>query len=155
MTEPIPMTEEGMAKIRIEMDELEKQRPGIKHQIEVAREKGDLSENADYHAAREELAMLDAKLGQLAGMLANAVLVDPSKAPKGQVVLGHTVTFKRLKDGKEMTRTLVGQGQQDPTAGRILTTSPVGKALVGAKVGDKVTAELPAGPMELEVLKIE
>ena len=155
MSESIPMTEEGMAKIRGEIEELEKRRPGIKEQIAAAREKGDLSENADYHAAREELAMLNAKIAQLNGMLAQAVLVDPDKAPKGQAVLGSTVTFRRASDGRELTRTLVGQGQQDPATGKILTTSPVGKALVGGKVGDTVTAELPAGPAELEVLAIE
>jgi len=155
MPESIPMTEEGMAKIRVEMEELERRRPGIKQQIEEAREKGDLSENADYHAAREELAMLNAKIAQLNGMLANAVLVDPSKAPEGQIVLGHTVTFRRVKDGQEMTRTLVGQGQQDPATGKILTTSPVGRALVGAKVGDIVTADLPGGACEFEVVKIQ
>ena len=153
--ESVPMTEEGMAKIKIQMAELEKRRPEIKKAIEEAREKGDLRENADYHAAREELAMLNAKIAQLNGMLANAVLVDPSKAPKGTVVLGHTVTFKRVKDGRELTRTLVGAGQADTATGKILTTSPIGKALIGHKVGEVVTAELPAGPCDFEILKIE
>lgn len=155
MSESIPMTEQGMAKLREEMAELERRRPDIKKAIEVAREKGDLRENADYHAAREELGMLEARIAQLNGMLANAVLVDPSKAPKDKVVLGHTVTIKRLKDGREITRTLVGAGQADPKAGKILTSSPIAKALIGHGIGEVVTAELPAGPADFEILKIE
>ncbi len=153
--EVVPMTEEGMAKVKAEMAELEKKRPDIKNAIEEAREKGDLRENADYHAAREELAMLNAKIAQLNGLLANAVLIDPSKAPKGKVVMGSTVTFTRLKDNTEMVRTIVGAGQADPTAGKILATSPLAKALVGHIVGDTVTAELPGGTMDLRVEKIE
>jgi transcription elongation factor GreA len=154
MSESVPMTEEGMAKLRQELTELEKQRPAIKTAIEEAREKGDLRENADYHAAREELAMLNARIAQINGMLANATLVDTSRAPEGKIVLGHTVTFRRLKDGREMTRTLVGAGQADPTTGKILTTSPMGKALIGAEVGQTVTAELPNGPVDFEVVRI-
>lgn len=155
MSDQIPMTEEGMAKIKAEIAALERRRPEIKKAIELAREKGDLRENAEYHAAREELGMLNAKVGQLGGMLANAVLVDPSKVPMDHVALGHTVTFRRLPDGAEMQRTLVGQGQQDPATGKILTTSPVGKALVGAKAGDVVVADLPTGQTKFEVIKIE
>ncbi len=153
--EVVPMTEEGMAKVKAEMAELERKRPDIKKAIEEAREKGDLRENADYHAAREELAMLNAKIAQLNGMLANAVIIDPSKAPKGKVVMGSTVTFTRLKDNKSMVRTIVGAGQADPTSGRILSTSPLARSMVGHIVGDVVTAELPAGAMELRIDKIE
>ncbi|MDR0362708.1 MAG: transcription elongation factor GreA [Planctomycetota bacterium] len=153
--EAVPMTEEGMAKVKAEMSELEKKRPAIKLAIEEAREKGDLRENADYHAAREELAMLNAKIAQLNGLLANAVLIDPSKAPKGKVVLGCTVTFKRKSDGKSLVRTIVGAGQADPAAGKILVTSPLAKSMVGHAVGDVVTAELPGGAQELEIEKIE
>ena len=154
MPDSVPMTEEGRAKIQEEIRELERRRPEIKTAIEEARAKGDLRENADYHASREELAMLDAKVGQLHGMLANAIIVDPSKAPEGKVVLGHTVTLKRLKDGKIFERTLVGAGQDNPRAGKILTTSPIGKAVIGHAEGEIVTAELPAGPVEFEIQKI-
>lgn len=153
--EVIPMTEEGMAKVKAEMAQLEKKRPDIKKAIEEAREKGDLRENADYHAAREELAMLNAKIAQLNGILANAVIIDPAKAPKGKVVMGSTVTFTRLNDGKSMVRTIVGAGQADPTAGRILATSPLAKSMVGHAVGDTVCAELPGGNMDLQIDKIE
>ncbi len=154
-SDAVPMTEEGMARIKSEMAELERKRPGIKKAIEEAREKGDLRENADYHAAREELAMLNARIAQLNGMLANAVIIDPSKAPKDKVVLGCTVTFTRLKDKAKMVRTIVGAGQADAAAGKILVTSPLAKAMIGHAPGETVTAELPAGAMELRIEKIE
>ena len=154
-SDAVPMTEEGMARIKAEMAELERKRPDIKQAIEEAREKGDLRENADYHAAREELAMLNARIAQLNGMLANAVLIDPSKAPKDKVVMGCTVTFTRLKDKKSMVRTIVGAGQADPASGKILVTSPLAKSMVGHAPGDTVTAELPAGSMEIRIDKIE
>ena len=155
MSAQVPMTQEGYEKIKHEVDELENRRPGIKKAIEEAREKGDLRENADYHAAREELGMLNAKISMLNTKLANAIIVDPSQFEDGKVGLFKTVAFKRLKDGREMKRTLVGEGEADTASGKILVTSPVGKALIGAKVGDVVIAELPAGPMELEVLTID
>ncbi len=155
MAESVPMTEEGAAKIRKDIATQERRRPAIKAAIATAREKGDIKENADYHASREELAMLNAKVAQLQGLLANATIIDPSKAPKGKIVLGNTVTVKRLTDGREITRALVGKGQEDTAAGKILTTSPIGKALIGASAGDVVTAELPAGPTRFEILKIE
>jgi transcription elongation factor GreA len=155
MSDLIPMTEEGMRKLRNDMAELEKRRPEIKTAIEVAREKGDLRENADYHAAREELAMLNAKIAQINGMLANSVLIDPDKAPTDRIVMGHTVTFKRVTDGRELVRTLVGAGQENTAEGKILTTSPIGKALIGANIGDVVTAELPAGAQEFKIINFE
>ncbi len=154
-SDAVPMTEEGMAKIKTEMAELEKKRPAIKKAIEEAREKGDLRENADYHAAREELAMLNARIAQLNGMLANAVIIDPAKAPKDKVVMGCTVTFTRMSDGKSMKRTIVGAGQADPTSGKILVTSPLAKSMVGHGKGEVVTAELPGGTMEIRIDKIE
>ena len=153
--DPVPMTEEGMAKLKAEIAALESRRPAIKQAIETAREKGDLRENADYHAAREDLAMLDAKLSQIGSLLANAILVDPSMATADRVTLGCTVTFRRLKDGQTMKRTIVGAGQADPASGKILATSPLAKAMVGSVPGDKVTADVPGGPMELEILSIE
>ncbi len=154
MSAQFPMTQEGYEMIKKEIDDLENRRPDIKKAIEEAREKGDLRENADYHAAREELGMLNAKISMLNTKLANALIVDPSQFEDGKVGLFKTVSFKRLKDGKEMQRTLVGEGEADPASGKILATSPIGKALIGSKVGDVVTAELPAGPMELEILAI-
>lgn len=155
MSAQFPMTQEGYEMIKNEIDDLENRRPSIKMAIEEAREKGDLRENADYHAAREELGMLNAKISMLNTKLANALIVDPSQFGDEKVGLFKTITFKRVSDGKEMKRTLVGEGEADPAMGKILATSPIGKALIGAVIGDIVTADLPAGPMELEVLGIE
>ncbi|MDR1519198.1 MAG: transcription elongation factor GreA [Planctomycetota bacterium] len=151
----VPMTEEGMARIKAEMAELENKRPAIQRAIEEAREKGDLRENADYHASREELGMLNARIANLNGMLANAIIVDPSKAPRDKVVLGCTVTFTRRGDGKPLVRTIVGAGQADPASGRILVNSPLAKAMIGHAPGDVVTAELPGGNQEIRIDKIE
>jgi len=155
MSSQIPMTQEGYDRINDEIEELERQRPAIKAAIAEARDKGDLRENADYHAAREALGMLDAKQNLLRDKLVNAVIVDPSKIPDGIVALFRTVTVKRLKDGKPLVRTIVGEGDADPAAGKITATSPIGKALIGKKVGDVATAILPAGPVEMKIMKIE
>lgn len=155
MAEQFPMTQEGFDKLKEEIKELESRRPGIKKAIEEAREKGDLKENADYHAAREELSMLEAKIGMLNTKVANAVIVKPEDMPNDKVCLFRTVDFLRVKDNKKLTRTLVGEGEEDPLAGKILVSSPIGKALVGHSVGDVVTAQLPVGPMEFKILKIK
>lgn len=155
MTDSIPMTQDGYDRIHADIKDLEDRRPAIKTAIEEAREKGDLRENADYHAAREELAMLDAKIAQLHGKLANSRIIDPANAPPDIVSVFKTVTFRCLRNGREMKRTLVGEGEADPAQGRILANSPIGQALIGKRIGDKAVAELPAGPMELEILSIE
>lgn len=155
MADQFPMTQEGYDKLKEEIAELEKQRPLIKKAIEEAREKGDLKENADYHAAREELSMLEAKVGMLNTKVANAVIVKPEDMPEGKVCLFKTVEFMRVKDKKKLTRTLVGEGEEDPTAGKILASSPIGKALIGHEVGETVVAQLPAGPTEFKILKIK
>ena len=155
MADQFPMTQEGLDKLKEEIAELEKRRPLIKKTIEEAREKGDLKENADYHAAREELSMLEAKVGMLSTKIANAVIVKPEDMPEGKVCLFRTVEFLRVKDKKKLTRTLVGEGEEDPLAGKILANSPIGKALIGHAVGEVVTAQLPAGPMEFKILSIK
>ena len=152
---PVPMTEEGMMRIRGDIETMLKRRPAIQKAIEEAREKGDLRENADYHAARDELAMLDARIAELNGLLATAVLVDPATVDTGRVTLGCTVTCRRVKDGEVLRRTLVGAGQADPASGKILAISPLAKGLIGAAVGDRIVAQLPGGPTEFVVLKIE
>ena len=154
-SQAVPMTEEGMLKIRADIGAMLKRRPAIQKAIEEAREKGDLRENGDYHVARDELAMLDARISDMNGLLANAVLVDPSKADASKVSLGCTVTCRRVKDGQELRRTIVGAGQADPANGKILAISPLAKGLIGAAAGDRVTAQLPGGPTEFDVLKIE
>jgi transcription elongation factor GreA len=154
MVQSVPMTQEGYAKLKAEAEEMEGRRPAIKDAIEKARALGDLRENADYHAAREELGMLNARLAEIQDKLARAEVVDPSRMPEGKAVLGSTVRIKRLSDGRELSRTLVGAGETDVASGKILTTSPIGQALIGHEEGEVVTAELPAGKAEFEILEI-
>ncbi|MFW5857785.1 MAG: transcription elongation factor GreA [Planctomycetota bacterium] len=154
MPDTVPMTTEGYARLQGEMETLEAERPRIKAAIEAARALGDLRENADYHAAREELAMLNAKISDIGDKLSRAVVVDTSKAPEGKAVLGSTVRIRRVRDGRELTRTLVGAGEADVSSGKILTTSPIGAALIGHEAGETVAAELPKGAEEFEILEI-
>lgn len=149
----VPMTRDDYEQLQKEIHRLESQRPGIKEAIAEARAMGDLRENAEYHAAREQLSMLNAKLAQLSDRLARAQVVDTSKAPEGVACLGRTVRF-RMENGREMERTLVSEGQTDLSSGKITLNSPIGKALVGSNVGDEVLAELPKGEQKLVVLEI-
>ncbi|MBN1257241.1 MAG: transcription elongation factor GreA [Planctomycetes bacterium] len=154
MSNNVPMTQEGYAKLQREAAEMESRRPAIKAAIAAARAHGDLRENADYHAAREELAMLNARLSDIHTKLSRAVVIDPSQAPSDKAFLGSKVTIKRVSDGETMTRTLVGQGEQDLASGKILTTSPVGQAVVGHGVGEVVIASLPNGDVEFEIVDL-
>jgi transcription elongation factor GreA len=151
----VPMTREGYEKVKAEMEKLEAEKPRILTAIKEAREKGDLSENAEYHAAREELGMLEAKVDQLKTKLALADIVDPSKISNGSVTIGTKVrVFNQMFDEEE-TYELVGEGEANPRQNRILTTSPIGQALIGKKVGEEGEAKVPAGLMKMRILDIQ
>ena len=155
MAEMIPMTREGYRKLKAEMDRLENEEmPKIEKQIGAARSEGDLSENAEYHGARENQGMLQAKINLLRDKLSRATIVDPSKMPKGEVAFGTTVVLKDLDCDDEDVYTLVGAGEEDYAQGKILITSPVGQGLLGKKVGEKVEIPVPAGTLNYEVLEI-
>ena len=128
--------------------------PKIAELIATARDEGDLSENAEYHAQREAQGMLQAKINHLGSELANAVIVDPSSLPKDQVVFGATVTVKDLDFDEEEEFTLVGAGDEDYDAGKYLITSPIGQALLGKKIGDRVEVPVPKGVLRYELLGI-
>ena len=155
MTETIPMTREGYNKIKAEVDRLENEEmPKIVQRLASARAEGDLSENAEYHGARESQGMLQAKINLLRTKLSNAQIVDTAKLPKDQVAFGATVTVKDLDYGDEEEYTLVGAGEEDYDCGKILCTSPVGQGLMGTKVGDQVEIPVPRGTLKYEVLEI-
>ncbi len=155
MADLIPMTREGYRKLKAEMDHLENEEmPKIEKQIGVARSEGDLSENAEYHGARENQGMLQAKINLLRDKLARASIVDPSKMPKGEVAFGSTVVLKDLDCDDEDIYTLVGAGEEDYAEGKILITSPVAQGLLGKKVGDKVEIPVPRGTLNYEVVEI-
>lgn len=142
----IPMTREGYNRLKEEIDYLENvEMPKVRDQIATARDEGDLSENAEYHAAREKLGLLQARLDELKYRLSMAQIVDTDAVPHDAVHFGATVTVTRLDTGEQKVYTLVGFGDDDPSEGRISVTSPLAKALLGAKEGDVVTFTTPSG----------
>jgi transcription elongation factor GreA len=153
MSERIPMTRAGYNKIKAELDQLQnEQMPQIEQRIAAARAEGDLSENAEYHGARETQGMLQAKINLLKDKLAHAAIMDSSKTPKDQVAFGCTVVVKDLDYGDEEEFTLVGAGEEDYDTGKINVASPLAQGFVGKKVGDKVEVEVPAGKNRFEIL---
>ncbi|REK12929.1 MAG: transcription elongation factor GreA [Planctomycetota bacterium] len=155
MSEMIPMTRVGYEKIKSELEHLEQvEMPALSARVAAARSEGDLSENAEYHGARESQGMLQAKINLLRDKLARASLVDPSKLPKDEVVFGATVVVKDLDFDDEETFVLVGAGEEDYDAGKILVTSPLAQGLMGKKPGDKVEIPVPKGTMKFEILAI-
>jgi transcription elongation factor GreA len=129
--------------------------PRIVEKIAAARAEGDLKENAEYHAQRENQGLMMAKINELKGKIARASIIDPSKLPKDEVVFGCTVTVEDLAYGDEEQFTLVGAGEADYDSGKILVTSPFGQALIGKKVGETVEIAAPAGTLKFKILKIE
>ncbi|MFB3088012.1 MAG: transcription elongation factor GreA [Acidiferrobacterales bacterium] len=156
MSELVPMSKAGYEKIKAQVDRMENEEMSkVLERLAAARAEGDLKENAEYHGARESQGMLQAKINQLRGKLASATIVDPSKIDKSIVAFGATVVVNDLEFNDEETYTLVGAGEEDYDIGKINVVSPVGRALVGKKVGDKVEVEIPKGTLAYEILKID
>jgi transcription elongation factor GreA len=155
MADRIPMTRAGYNKIKAEMDELQDVKlPEAEKRIAAARAEGDLSENAEYHGARETHGMLMAKINLLKEKLAHAHIMDNTKLPKDRVTFGCTVVVKDLDFGDQEEFTLVGAGEEDYDSGRINVASPLAQGLVGKKVGEKTEVEVPAGVNRFEILEI-
>jgi len=155
VSDAIPMTRTGYNKLRAQLEQMEtEEMPKIEERLANARAEGDLSENAEYHGARESQGMLHAKINLLRGKINRAHLVDTSNLPRDEVVFGAIVSVKDLKFDDEEEFTLVGAGEEDYDSGKILITSPLAQGLVGKKVGDKVEIEVPAGTLRYEVLDI-
>ena len=145
---------EGLAALEAELHELESAgRDAIADRIRTAREWGDLSENAEYHDAKEAQAHLETKILRLRELRDNSIVVEPSGA-SGEVALGVVVTVRDLDGGREAEHTIVSAAESDPAHGRLSIDSPLGRALTGAKVGDTVTFEAPRGRRRLEVVAI-
>jgi len=151
----IPITREGYDKKKAELDRMEStDMIEITKRVAEARAMGDLSENAEYHAAREDQGMLQARINQLKNELAIAYIVDPDALPKDLVVFGAKVKVKDLDLDEEEWFQLVGPGQEDYDNNKILTTSPIGEGLMGKKVGDIAEVEAPMGIIRFEVMEI-
>ena len=156
MSDLVPVTRKGYEKLKAELDQMEQvEMPKIAQRIATAHGEGDLSENAEYHGARESQGMLQAKINVLRDKLARASIVDTSKANKNEVSFGATVIVKDLDFGDQETFTLVGAGEEDYDSGKILVTSPLAQGLMGGKVGQKVEIPVPAGTMKFEICEIK
>jgi len=155
MADRIPMTRAGYDKLKADLDQMTQvEMPKILERLKTARDEGDLSENAEYHGARESQGMLEARIGLLRDKLSRAMLIDPSKIPRGEVGFGSTVKVTDLVFNDKEEFILVGAGEEDYDAGKILFTSPLAQGLVGKKVGDSVEIDVPQGKLKFEILEI-
>jgi len=155
MSEARYFTEEGLKKLREELKQLKSvERPKISQQIAEARDKGDLSENAEYDAAKEAQGLLELKISKLDLSLRNARIIDESKMDTSKVLLLSTVTIKNLKNNATMKYTLVPEEESDLKIGKISVESPIARGLLGKEVGDKVDITVPAGTIPFEVIEI-
>ena len=149
------MTEEGYKKLIDQIKQLESvERPRISAQIAEARDKGDLSENAEYDAAKEAQGLLEMKIAQLKDTLANARILDESMVSADSVQILSKVRVKDQKSGREMNYMLVSENEANIREGKLAVTTPIAKALMGKKVGDVAEAKVPAGILMLEILEI-
>ena len=149
------MTQEGYEKLKAELDDLKMvKRQEIANAIAEAREKGDLSENAEYKAAKDEQGMLEMKISQLDSKLAQVRILDASQVDASKVSLLTTVRIKNLKNNKELKYTIVPESESDIKNKKISSSSPVGEGLLGKKVGEKAEVQTPRGVIEFEVLEI-
>ena len=151
----IYMTAEGLQKLKEELQFLEStERPRVIRAIAEAREKGDLSENAEYDAAKEEQSNLESKISQLKAQMAEARIIDETRINTNEVQILTKVKIKNGKNGATKTYHLVTEGEADIAAGKLSVTTPIAKGLLGKKVGDVVEVKVPAGIMTFEILEI-
>ena len=150
------VTEEGLRKLKEELHHLKsKERPSISNQIAEARDKGDLSENAEYDAAKEAQGSLELKISKLEDTVSNSRIIDESKLDASKVLILSKVKLKNLNNKAEITYTLVPEQESDLKTGRISVDSPIGKGLLGKKVGDIAEIKVPSGMvMKFEVLEV-
>ncbi|NNE69955.1 MAG: transcription elongation factor GreA [Rhodothermales bacterium] len=155
MDKPVYLTPEGLEKLKADLKFMtSKERPRISRDIAEAREKGDLSENAEYDAAKEAQGLLEAKIAKLQTTIANARIVDESQMDTSKAFILSTVKVRNKANAMEQTYKLVSAAEADFAKGRISVTSPIGKGLLGKAVGDTVTIKVPAGSVELEIVEI-
>ena len=155
MSEISYYTKEGLENLKQEIKHLETvERPKISQQIGEARDKGDLSENAEYDAAKEAQGMLEARIAKLKNTFANARLIDDSEIDNSKVFILSTVKIKNIKNNMQLSYTLVAENEADIKSGKISVDSPIGKGLLGKKVGQVADINTPAGIMKFEIISI-
>jgi len=156
MSDKFPMTPTGYASMKAQLHKLKNvDRLANSRAIEVARGHGDLSENADYSAAKEEQGLIEAKIRELEAKIAMAEVIDPTKLSGSRVKFGATVTIEDTESGEAQRYTIVGEHEADIKKGRISIGAPVSRALIGKEVGDTVTVTNPKGKREYEVTSVE
>lgn len=155
MSEIKYFSEEGFKNLKDELNHLVNvERPSISQQIAEARDKGDLSENAEYDAAKNAQGLLELKISKLQETIRIARIIDESKLDDSKVLILSTVKIKNLKNGEQMSYTLVPENEAEIKSGKISVNSPISKGLLGKKVGDKVEIEVPVGKIQFEIIEI-
>jgi len=151
----IPFTKDGLKKLREELRHLAKvDRPRNIQAIEEARSHGDISENAEYHAAKEKQSFLSGRINELKSVISKSEVIEVGAGPTDCVVFGCTVLLYNIKTEEEVIYQLLGPYESDPEKGKISVTSPLGQALIGKEVGDEVKAKTPGGVNEYEIIEI-
>ncbi len=150
------MTVEGAEALRAELDKLKKEKPAVSQAIAEAREHGDLKENAEYHAAREQMGFLEGRIQDIEGRLANIQIIDIRSIPVSEkVIFGVTVTIVHCEKDEKATYKIVGEYEADVNRGMISLTAPIARALIGKEIGDVVVVKTPAGDVEYEIENVQ
>jgi transcription elongation factor GreA len=151
-----PMTQAGKEKLEQELEYLKTvKRKEVVERIKIARSFGDLSENSEYDAAKDEQAFVESRIQMLENMIRNAKIIEEDTENPDVVTLGKSVTFIELPDGEEETYTIVGSAEADPFEGKISNDSPIAKSLLGKQVGDEVTVQTPGGEMLVKIVAVK
>ena len=152
-----PITVQGLEKLKLELDELKNvKRPQIVAAIAEARSHGDLKENAEYHAAKEQQAQMESRVIEINDIIARANVIDVTKVENnGNIIFGSTVTVKDLENNKEKTYKIVGKDEADISKNLIYFKSPIGKSLIGKSLGEMVVVDTPSGEKTFEILNIQ
>ena len=152
----VPMTIDGVERLRAELNDLKSvQRPKITQDIAVAREHGDLKENAEYHAAREQQSFCEGRVKEIEGKLADSEIIDIKKIPiTGKVIFGTTVTLYNLDTEKSVTYQIVGEDEANVKNSKISVGSPISRAMMGKEEGDEITVKAPSGDVQYEIEKV-
>ena len=153
--ERIPITRAGLERLRDELTRMERvERPANIRAIEEARSHGDLSENAEYHAAKERQSFIEGRINELRADIGRSEVIEVDKGPGDRAVFGRTVRLYNVQNEEEIEYQLLGPYESEPEKGRISVTSPIGQALLGSKVGDEIRVRTPKGVQEFEILGI-
>lgn len=150
------VTKEGLKKLEEEIEYLKTtKRAEVKERLKIARGYGDLSENSEYEAAKDEQGMIESRILHLENQLRNAVIIREEDKVQGVVTVGSTVTIKEIPSGDKETYTIVGSAEADPIEGRISNESPIGRGLLGKQVGDSITIPAPGGEIQFEIVEVK